>query len=531
MSISLGLDTVLCPGQTISFDATQPSAVGTTLIGWQVLPSGILVQGNTYTAQQPGGKIAVANSCGVVRDTVNVNYLAVPTVSLGKDTVLCVGQSIALNAAFPSATSYTWSTGETTPSISIDTIQTVRVAVANKCGTARDTIKIGLLAPPTKPNFGKDTTLCVGLYKQLSVKQAVATSYLWNTGATTPTLAANAVGLFWGEAQNRCGTARDSINIDYLSPPKVKLGPDSAVCGGFSRLLNATNPSSTYLWQDGSTAPTFNVIFPDADTSIRVYVTATNRCGKSSDTCRYVVLPIPQAFSLGNDTVLCVGQTLTLRHKQRGVKNYWNIGGNADSVVITQAGTYALRAANRCGSERAQVVATYEDIPPVLTLPDSLMLCTGDSITLSAAPTQTVPFQTYLWSTGSNLSTQKVLQAGIYTVTMTNHCGIRQDTAKIDFQLCRCDIYSANAFSPNGDSHNELFLPQSYCEVRSWKLSIFDRWGNLIFETTDPTAGWDGTKNSQSCPEGVYAWTIAADVTVAGKPQSRSVVGTVTLIR
>ncbi|MFK7969332.1 MAG: gliding motility-associated C-terminal domain-containing protein [Bacteroidia bacterium] len=93
----------------------------------------------------------------------------------------------------------------------------------------------------------------------------------------------------------------------------------------------------------------------------------------------------------------------------------------------------------------------------------------------------------------------------------------------------------ANAFSPNGDGHNERFFSVNI-GVQNFLMLIYDRWGNVIFETNNPGQGWDGTFLGQSVPEGVYVYfirgTIQADNPRTGfAPVKLERTGTVTLIR
>lgn len=89
-------------------------------------------------------------------------------------------------------------------------------------------------------------------------------------------------------------------------------------------------------------------------------------------------------------------------------------------------------------------------------------------------------------------------------------------------------FYAPTAFSPNGDGHNETFtVPAS--SVGSYHLQIFNRWGNLIFESRTPNQGWDGTYKGTAVPEGVYVWTVYA-TGLTGRPIIEQT-GSVTLIR
>jgi len=73
---------------------------------------------------------------------------------------------------------------------------------------------------------------------------------------------------------------------------------------------------------------------------------------------------------------------------------------------------------------------------------------------------------------------------------------------------CSCDLFVPNAFSPNGDGINDFFHPIYLCPVNEYDLEIFDRWGELTFQTNDIEQKWDGTYNGESCELDVYVYMI-----------------------
>jgi gliding motility-associated-like protein len=100
-------------------------------------------------------------------------------------------------------------------------------------------------------------------------------------------------------------------------------------------------------------------------------------------------------------------------------------------------------------------------------------------------------------------------EEGFYPVALQvkNIWGCSDTVVKIikvepDFQ-----IYVPNVFTPNGDEHNEIFLPVARA-AKVYNLQIFDRWGQKIFESTDLQTGWDGFFRDEPCQQGVYSWTI-----------------------
>jgi gliding motility-associated-like protein len=144
----------------------------------------------------------------------------------------------------------------------------------------------------------------------------------------------------------------------------------------------------------------------------------------------------------------------------------------------------------------------------------------------------------FLWSFGDgHTSPEKNPQyvyknEGFYTVTLSvwNEHGCQADTIKENFIEARRGgfIEFPNTFAPRADNGgintmfgvNANFRPQ-YQDVETFKMQIFNRWGQLMFETTDINVGWDGTFNGTIAPEGLYTW-VSKGRFVSGKEYTKT---------
>ena len=134
----------------------------------------------------------------------------------------------------------------------------------------------------------------------------------------------------------------------------------------------------------------------------------------------------------------------------------------------------------------------FELEDPPEFMPVDTIMCLGSTVVLNAD----YPDAEYLWHDGSTDDSFTASNAGNYWVDI-NVCNI--STRKIfvvDETSCNCTVYVPNAFTPNGNSRNDLFQPVYDCDFSDYKLKIFNRWGQLVFETDDSTIGWDGTYKS-----------------------------------
>jgi gliding motility-associated-like protein len=161
-------------------------------------------------------------------------------------------------------------------------------------------------------------------------------------------------------------------------------------------------------------------------------------------------------------------------------------------------------------------------IPPVLVnMPNDTALCPGEYITVYSPNTDR-----FVWSDGTNGSRLYPKYSGIYTLTASNYCYSLDSTVLIELLDCDNDIYIPNAFTPNGNGLNEVFKPvfsrSEYLE--EYKFYIYNRWGNLLYYTTDIYDSWTG----YGCDEGVYVYIIEYK---NKRKKQQHLTGTVALIR
>lgn len=163
-------------------------------------------------------------------------------------------------------------------------------------------------------------------------------------------------------------------------------------------------------------------------------------------------------------------------------------------------GTYKdiFPAANGCDSIRTLNLTVLKKPTPVLGTKTSY--CTGDSIRLSPGV-----FASYLWQDGSAQDYYTVKTPGLYSVTVTNSCG--SATAQQAITERTCGIYFPTAFTPNKDGRNDVFKVLTDFTFSEYDLVIYNRWGQIIFETKDASKGWDGNVQGQLQQTGSFIWT------------------------
>ncbi len=194
--------------------------------------------------------------------------------------------------------------------------------------------------------------------------------------------------------------------------------------------------------------------------------------------------------------------------------------------IYTTTGTYTdvLKTALGCDS----IVTTELTVNPLpfVSLGDDLLICPGDTIILTPGE----GFISYLWSDGSVLSKLQVLNPGTYNVTAYNDWCPASD--EIMISECGTELWFPNAFSPDNDGINERFKPVILGTLNTYRILIFNRWGQQIYESTDAYTGWDGMFDESPCADGLYVYIVTYSMGTEPATQKQRVQrGAVTLLR
>jgi gliding motility-associated-like protein len=372
-------------------------------------------------------------------------------------------------------------------------------------------------------DLGRDTILCEGQRLALN-GTAAGSTYQWNDGLTQPTRAITTTGLYWLEALLKGCKKRDSVKVQFTTIPNQILGRDTSLCEGQIYTLKLTVPGAAYKWQDGAATAQY-AIRQSGQYSVAVSV---GSCSKS-DTLKTTFNPLPR-FNLGRDTALCKGETLNLMIKTSPVADSyrWDNNSPSSSRGIAATGTYIGKATLKSCSYSDTIKIDVKDLPTIILGKDTLA-CDDRPLTLSS----NVKFGNLQWSDGSSGNTLETTVPGIYWLKISDGRCQKADTVKVAFRRCIVfQLYAPNAFSPNKDNVNDVFIPGISPEVTviQYSMLIFNRWGSLIFETEDYTRGWDGTLGSKEVPDGVYIYVIQIKYKDDKGEGSKKFSGDVTLI-
>ena len=249
------------------------------------------------------------------------------------------------------------------------------------------------------------------------------------------------------------------------------------------------------------------------------------------------------SFDLWATTEACQGDTLQLVSMvwiSNGVVTYlWTEpnGDTSSNMILTinniqpsQTGLYSILVTDTlgCYSDTTFEILLYPSTPE-FAVQDTIF--TDDPFDLDAG----AGFISYLWNTGDTTQMIWVEEKGWYSTEVESPEGcVGVDSSFVVFstppELIK--IYFPNAFTPNGDGLNDEFKPiTNSLDIEHFSLSIFNRWGAMIYQTNDITQGWDGTYNGALCQPGSYVYKIAYSTFIPSTAESEIKMGTVMLIR
>lgn len=284
----------------------------------------------------------------------------------------------------------------------------------------------------------------------------------------------------------------------------IKILPQSR---SFSE-KDSTNNIDTFLYQPPITIVNITICgneqymgYSTTGTYTDVF-TGANSC----DSVRLLNLTVNPLKFTNRNLIICRGDSVVLGGTWR----------NSRGIYTDSLKTYL-------GCDSIVVTNLYLVDTPAQFLPRDTIICSTATYTIDLPN-----YTNYNWSDGNTQNPRAITQAGTYELQVRDKNGC-YGTDQITIGTTYCvDIMIPNAFTPNGDGKNEAFKPLIPVPLPGYRMQIFNRWGVLVFETTDTNKGWDGNVSGQPQPSGTYVYKINYK-TLLGKDQQQS--GTLVLIR
>ena len=329
--------------------------------------------------------------------------------------------------------------------------------------------------------------------------QIECVSYMWIDGNTYTSDNNSATHTIVGGNANGC----DSIVTLNLTIHAPTTGVDTQLaCGSF-------------IWIDG-------ISYTSSNSTATHTIVGGNANGCDSIVTLNLTIQTLPLVNASSKSSICEGEELELFATLVVGANYQWSGPNG---FTSQEQNPTLTTTNAMSTGSYQVIASlganclaigqvYVTVHPLPVL-NSLVItdsCKSEVGQIIPNPVSPNPPFSYLWDDGSTDPILTGLAEGDYSVTVTDGatCSMTE-TFHVDnvFDDCNCFVYVANAFSPNGDGNNDFIPVRGEC-VSILSFKIFNRWGNLVFETDQLNEGWDGYYKGELQDIGVYVYTVEA---------------------
>jgi len=543
-------------------DSFQLQAVGTTQFEWQT---------NSYLSNSNSSNpIAkpLQDTSFIVKgfnskdcfglDTIHIKVNTLPTLSISPVKTICKNDSIALQAQTNTVVAYHWNLDTTLSNLLIANpiakpLDTTRYFLSikdtNGCKSF-DSITVNVAPLPFVKSIG-DTTLCVGSTIQLQT-QTSSNQISWSpTIGLSDSNSANPIDTvffpktqFIVTAQSPIGCiAKDTVIIKGLPTPTVLLNQHSvAICTSQSTPISVKQvPNAIYFWSPNLAInnvkipnPTVN---PTATQTYHIRISNSNNCF-ADDSVLVKVAPLPNFSVSPNTATICEGDSIlitasggnTYSWSQNSHVLYPNSNSNWLAPKITT--NYTIRLADTlCKVASTIPVKITVNKAPTITLKKSNDIdCIKTSATLSATGAAS-----YQWSPINNLTNYTSANATATPFTTTPYYVLATDLqgcttiASIIVNVNTGSIENGfampNAFVPNGN--NNCFGIKKWGYVFNLSFSIYNRLGQRIFHTNNPTDCWNGTVNNTLQDAGTYIFDITAN-TLCGSVHRK---GTFVLIK
>jgi hypothetical protein len=332
-------------------------------------------------------------------------------------------------------------------------------------------------------------------------------------------------------------TAFINVNAD-VTTLSVNAGPDTTICPGTPTQLNASG-ASQFTWTPGTGLSSTTIANPVANPTVTTTytVTGTSQCatGTSSDVITvFAVNSVILNVDAGNDVVICPGVPTQLN--ATGATNYsWSPSATLTNAFIsnpyanpTTATTYTVIGTAPCANPVSDSV-TVSILPYSGTLTSDAganqTICVGEAFSLMGSTSGGYGGNSYFWSINSGAATDTIPNPfllvtsivptasgqNVYELQVMDQCGyVTSDTVVLDV-LLDCELIIPNIFTPNGDGINDEFVIKGN-GIRTFSISIYNRWGTKVYQSEDISSGWNGSGAS----DGTYYAIIKAE-TINGK--------------
>lgn len=562
-----GPDQTVCLGTPILLNGSVGSSTNTA--SWQaIVPPGLTPPATasfspnfssltpTVTVNQPGVYKFVLREtstlCGLIRDTVTVTVSQVTLTATPTNPSCFGGNDGQITITSTGATQFSYDNGVTWVASNTQggfAAGTYSVCAKNALGCQK-CVNTTLTNPAAITiSLSNDTLICENGTATMVATAAGGTSYVYHwshTGSTSATqqVTPNTTGYYpvYAESNLGCISPLDSILVSIRPGLSGVMSPAPSTCPGYPESITVT-PSGgigipyTMVWNTGQNdVGTTSTLTDSPQNTTNYSVTISDGCESTPVVINGTIntYPVPVPAIAVDAPIKCEPAVFNLFNTTdpNMVQNtIWRLSNNDEFIDMNQITTSSM-------------MAGFYTVQLIVTSPDGCIDSTTWNNYLTVQPTPIADFKwspepitmfntqvlftsyslyadTYSWSfpgatpNNSTNDDQSVLypdgQTGTYDVTLIaySNLGCSDTITKQVIIYPEVIIYAPNAFTPDGDEFNQSWrIHIEGIDQYDFELQIFNRWGEVVWESHDPDAAWDGTYNGKIVPYGGYTWIV-----------------------
>jgi gliding motility-associated-like protein len=313
------------------------------------------------------------------------------------------------------------------------------------------------------------------------------------------------------------------------------LPPQAAtICPGDSLFLSVTDQDwpLQYSWTPSSTTST-----PDQPSTWVTPSSTTTYTLQIRDECGFfyedmVTIPVEDSIPVSiiqAPLSACEGDPVVLTAvTPPGSQLTWSTGAVENMITVTESGNYQLSVTDGNCSLALEQQLAFQPYPQI-AVPSEATLCQGYPLTINAL----MDTADFLWNDGTEGPIIEIMTPGVYTLSATSNGCTTQASVLVQEEICDCQVYIPNVFTPNFDGINDRFQPYIQCDgatISEFEMLIFSRWGELVFQSNAPEQAWEGLVKGQRAPHGVYTYLIRYNLQVNGVSASQQQSGDIILL-
>ena len=467
--------------------------------------------------------------------SITTTVAPTPTISIN-DATICTGQSTTLNAVTtPAGGTVLWSTGQTTSSITVNPMQTTTYSATYTWNGCSATDSAVVTVNPTPTVSVNSDTICNGDTTMLTATPDLpGGTYLWSNNQTTQSINVNPglPGTTYSVTYTLTGCIAQASGTVTVNPvPVLSIAP-LTMCYGQSGTLTAVPnlPGGTYLWTPTNETTNTITVAPLASTTYQAqYV--LNNCPSNLANGIVTIKPLPlMNFSL-DTTWGCIplNVTMSIDSPNPATTYQWtstnNFSGSGASVqnLYTAGGcysTFVVGTLNGCVDSASMLGAVCTEGYPTAEFSSSVAVFTESSQAVDFT-NSSIGGVNYFWNFGDGENSTEFSPSHMFMgtqsgfevmLTVSTAFGCSDSTSIAIGAQVGGLFYIPNAFTPDGDPFNPTFKPLFPVgfDPFNYNMLIYNRWGEVVFETNNLDVGWDGSYGleGRDVQPGIYTYHI-----------------------